>query len=76
MYRKSIRTKRLEAKRKRCAAMRTGGGASLVVDATNIKAYLREEWDCAAFDDANAHPHGRAPARTVRMGVGNSGGDK
>lgn len=22
-------------------------------DAANIKAYLREEWDCAAFDDAN-----------------------
>ena len=30
-----------------------GWGTRNFFDAANIKAYLREEWDCAAFDDAN-----------------------
>ncbi len=30
-----------------------GWGTRNTFDAANIRAYLREEWDCAAFDDAN-----------------------
>ena len=31
-----------------------GWGTRNFFDAENIKAYLRDEWGCAAFDDANA----------------------
>lgn len=48
-----------------------GWGTRNAFDAENIKAYLREEWDCAAFDDANPSRQGtRLVPRTLDGVVG------
>ena len=48
-----------------------GWGTRETFDQMNAQAFLREEWDCAAFDDANpSHHDGAAPAPSVDGVVG------